>query len=512
MFQDSIKRRKIKTVQKLVREYKGNDQTSNLKLSKSFYSLAEFYNNQIKTIEKRHERRIIIKLGLAHNKLIFSEFDLDNRIRESEYKIKHKQTNDILKEQMKLDELKIIKKEYTKEYDNTIRNDAVLNSLKKRTHNIISILDDTTYKPVIMNTDTIYKDVPFKSLIEMLASGKFYSIEPDNIQQLFQEIANRYADINGSKRIPVLFVDKDNPASLGSYNSFGNFIAINDDYIRIFKQFARNNVHNKILPYKLLNTLLHELVHQDQYTNTSSNMRPTYISNAMKINTHYMYRIYLPKHQYDDTMRSIYSYKTNNGDNSRNYNPQFHKYLRRIHEMDARETSTQMLLDLTNINTENRQEILDYALFSMPEKYPNHNSTVYEMISLISNYGLTQQLAKSLYENMKILGLTRTKCLVKNPIKDSKLPDSETIDYTKTVYKNFEHCNQINLQLALKKETSLREKYFPTLFNQDSIILPYAIKADMTVDEYRQDLNERLETDARQMKDVSIIEGMYMDN
>jgi hypothetical protein len=208
-----------------------------------------------------------------------------------------------------------------------------------------------------------------------------------------------------------------------------------------------------------------------------------------------MYRIYRPEHEYEA------------GSNS-------HGYLSRVIEMDAREVATQNLLDLSQINLINRNEIRDYALYSMPfpkspkdRKYPNHNSMIKQMFELIQNYGLSQSLSKNIYENMQILGLTKSKYLVYAPTKDGETTGK--IDYVKTVYNNYEHIHSIGLQLALAKETSLREKYFPTLFNPDSVIFPYAERSNTTVNQYKQDLLDRMMPEEKQIYESSKEVCMY---
>ena len=103
---------------------------------------------------------------------------------------------------------------------------------------------------------------------------------------------------------------------------------------------------------------------------------------------------------------------------------------------------------------------------------------------------------------MKFLGLTAKNNLVTY--------ESGKIDYAKTNEANLQSLNTIKVKLALARETRLRESYFPTLFNPDGIIEPYAIKSGMTVAEYREQIEEELKQDKDDCRTASILADSYI--
>lgn len=199
-----------------------------------------------------------------------------------------------------------------------------------------------------------------------------------------------------------------------------------------------------------------------------------YVSNAIKINSHYMKRIFYVLDPYpEDPHPGYYS---------------------RLHELDAFNASNKVLIDMSKLDIKNAKEIEDFAIFDLQKDYKAKNSVIKEMVDLVNNHGLTQNISKCIYENLKFLNLTSFKYIEYNNL--------DKIDYIKTVENCVENLNTTKLNNALKLEAYYRTKMFETLFNRDKYLEEYAEKYNMQKNEYETMLENKFEHENEEIKSV----------
>lgn len=468
---ESKKRRLTKLVATKVHEYNAGKHTDLIAIGDDLFKLKSVINNQISAIERRYKRNIVIRTALKYNKLIFSEFELDARI--SMYKHMVKGSYDDAKENLEL--YTKLREEVDRQYDEAIRNDTHLTRLKYRFHSVMWLYTNPHYKQITKSPDSPYDGLKLTQLLEMFDSKSFYKLSEREVIDLCQAVANKYCTSMGIRKLPVIFEYEKYNDAFGKYSRFGNYVLMNGEYLTIINKLRENGSENKYLQYKLLQTVIHECRHSFQAMNTRADRKSTYIRNCAHINMHYMHRIYNPQHIYDET-----------------YNR--YGYMSRIIELDAQNEANQFLLDVSLLRLKNATEIRRYVLASLPEKYKAENSVIKEMRDLIANYGLPHGLSKSIYENMKILGLTHSRCVVTN---------GDKIDYRLTNENNYHNLNSVQMRLALGREELMRKEYFPTLFDSATIIETEATKQDTPVDTYRQELQSGLQSEREEVKIVS---------
>ena len=481
MFEELKKKKLRHSIVTGIRDYNEKKSTDLPKIGDSFLDLANELNKQITKTEKRIRRHLVQKIALKYNKLILTSFELEARLHQYQFLAKHRRDKQTLEN---LDLYTKITNEVEKQFEEIIKNDEELTSLKTKFHSTLWVYGNPNYKQITKSTKSPFDSCTFTQLLEMLDSKTFYNFKTEEICQLYQAIANKYCTSMGIKELPIIFEYKKYNDSLGSYTRFGNYIHINAEYLKVFEELKSKGLNNKYLQYKILQTVIHECRHSYQGTNTRNNAKSRYIQNCAKINTHYLFRLYYPNHQYEE-----------------NYT--HYGYGNRLIELDAQNEANQFLIDISKTKLCNSKEIQLYALGNLPKtKYQAKNSVIKEIFELVSNHGLTHPLSKMIYENMKFLGLTAKNNLVTY--------ESGKIDYAKTNEANLQSLNTIKVKLALARETRLRESYFPTLFNPDGIIEPYAIKSGMTVAEYREQIEEELKQDKDDCRTASILADSYI--
>ncbi len=446
MFEKVKTKRQIKKVSEKIRAYNVGNFSDLPQIGNEIYKLAQYYNNQIKKLTDKIIRDIVIATSLEHKKFFLSYTDLKNKVATLEYWNKHHSTE---KEQEELKFYTELLEITNQRIEKAIATNRELNILKYRFHNSLSTYKNPNFKQITKTTSSKFDNLTLKKQIEMLEANTFYKLSEDDIKELYQAIANSYCDSLNIKRIPVIFTKLDKySASLGEYATFGNFVRINNensiDDIGMLKQ---KNLVSNYLQYRILATVIHECDHSRHLSLNQSTERSKYIHNSARINNHYMLRIFYSETPYPETPNPGYKY--------------------RIHEMSAFDESIKFLFDVAKLNPSNAKQLEFVALNLIPKKYPSKNTLISEMKSLVFDYGLPQNLAKSIYENMQVLGLTKTKNLVVT---------NDKIDYRITVENNFKTITKQQMSLALEYEEQLRKTYFDTLFNRDKYFQEYAIK------------------------------------
>lgn len=481
MFEELKKKKLRREIVTKINDYNEKRTTNLPEIGESFLELANTINKQITKTEKRIKRSLIQKIALKYNKLILTEFELEARLHQYQFLIKHRRDETT---KLNLELYTKITNEVNAEFERIIKSDDELTSLKRKFHSTLWVYGNPNYKQVTKSTKSSFDTYSFKELLEMLDSKTFYKFKQDQIPELFQAIANKYCASLGIKELPIIFEYKKYNDSLGSYTRFGNYIHINAEYLKIFEALKQKGVENRYLQYKMLQTIVHECRHAYQGTNQKHTNRSKYIQNCAKINTHYLFRLYYPKHKYEE-----------------NYTHYGYGY--RIIELDAQNEANQFLLDISKIKLCNSKEIQNYVLSVLPKtKYPAKNSVIKEMFELVSNHGIPHDLSKMIYENMKFLGLTTASNLVTY--------ESGKINYAKTNENNVQSLNTVRVKLSLCREQRYREEYFTTLFEPETIIQPYATKAGLSVQEYREQIDAELKQDKEDCKTASIQAESYI--
>ena len=440
-------KRIIKKVSEQIKAYNAGSFSDLPKIGEEIYKLAKSYNEQIKKLTEKIIRDVVITTCLEHKKFILSYSDLDNKVRTLKYWNLHHST------QKEREELEF----YTKLLDITnqrieiaIATNNELNVLKYRFHNSLSIYKNPNYKQITKSPSSKFDDLTLKKQIEMLDGETFYKLSENDIKELYQAIANSYCDSLNIKRIPVIFAKFDKySASLGEFLTFGNFARINEKSIEEIKTLQQKSLISNYLQYRILATVIHECDHSRHLSLKQSTDKSKYIHNSARINNHYMLRIFYSETPYPETPNPGYRF--------------------RIHEMSAFDESIKFMLDIAKLNPCNAKQLEFVALHIMPKNYTSKNTLISEMKQLINDHGLPQDLAKSIYENMQVLGLTKSKNLV--TIKDK-------IDYRATIENDFKSITKQQMSLALEYEEQLRHTYFDALFNRDKYFQEYAIKYD----------------------------------
>ncbi len=462
--------RKTKEIVEKVHAYNNQTNTDLVSIGKDIYDLSTLLNNEITAIEKKLRRSIIIKTSLDYNKLVFSDLALNNKIIECNYKANFSSKKALFD----LEIYKKIKDEVEKKYQDALKTDSYLISLKNRFHSVLSLYTNSNYKQITRSSKSKYDSLPFEKQLEMFSSDTFFTLQIEDVKELCQAVANSYCNKMKIKNLPLIFLEDKKDFSLGSYNSFGNYIHINYNYIKIISSLKKLNSKNCLIQYKLLSTIIHECRHSYQATNTSKNMDIKYVSNAMKINSHYMKRIFYVNDPYpEDPHPGYYS---------------------RLHELDAFNASNKVLIDMSKLDIKNAKEIEDFAIFDLQKDYKAKNSVIKEMVDLVNNHGLTQNISKCIYENLKFLNLTSFKYIEYNNL--------DKIDYIKTVENCVENLNTTKLNNALKLEAYYRTKMFETLFNRDKYLEEYAEKYNMQKNEYETMLENKFEHENEEIKSV----------
>lgn len=460
MFNKAKQKKLTAEIVKKIHDYNNNKHSDLVAIGEDILNLAKLINKEIIRIEKITKRSIIIKTSLRYNKLFFSDLGVDNNIIDAEYNNKH---NHSPKTEENLTISKNIKKEVESTYKETLKSDEYLQYLKCRYHGLISLYSNANYKQITRSSTSKFDSLPFKKQIEMFSSTTFFDLSEDDIKELCQAVANSYCKQMGIRNLPIMFIHEPNSGSYGTYTRFGNYVYINDCYLDSIKKIKESGKTDSCIQYKLLKTVIHECRHSFQSVNNYKELKTKYVSNATKINAHYLLRIYYPEHlNSEDTRPNYYS---------------------RIHEMDAFNDSNKYLLELSKLNISNAKEIEDYAVYSLPKAYKAKNTMILEMIELANNYGLTNELSKCIYENMKILGLTSSKY--------TEYINGDKINYAKTVESCVNNLNSIKLQFALNREKNYREEFFDTLFNRDKYLEEYASKYNMSKVEYENMLENK---------------------
>lgn len=466
------KKSKTKEIVKLIKDYNNGTSTDLQEIGDHIFYYSKFLNKKIIATEKRIKFNILISTALKYNKLILTEFELDNRIYQA--KFLHKQED--------IDLYTKIKKEVNDKFIEALKNNQELMLSKKHYHAVLWLHSNAKKYQITKSPDSEYDKYKFTELLEMLDSNRFYKLNENQMMSLFQAIANKYCATQNIPKIPLIYVANKHTISLGSYSRFGNYIHINNDYVKIFNKLKENNSTNKYFQYKLLQTVIHECRHSMQAIGTTYNLRSKYISNCYRINTHYLQRLYLPKNPYEE-------------------GPGAYGYLSRVIEMDAHDESIRFMLDVSRLKLSNAKELEKFALYVVPPKYENKNSVIKEMMELVSNQGLTPGLSKAIYENMQILGLTAN---------HNKVMSNGKINYEKTNENNVQNLNQTRLKIALDREKRYREEFFPTLFAQEEIIKPYAEKDGQTVTSFVSQLKSEFENEKSEFQNTSLSVGSFM--
>ena len=474
---DSKKRKLTKIIATKIHEYNAGKHTDLISVGEDLFRLKKLLGKEIATIEKRYKRNIVIRTALKYNKLIFSEFELDSRI--SMYKHMIKGDYKDAKENLEL--YTKMKMEVDRIYDETIKADTYLTQLKYRFHSVMWLYTDPHFKQLPTNTDSQFDDKTLTQLLEMFDSKSFYKLSEVEVIDLCQAVANKYCTSMGIKKVPVIFQSEKYDDALGKYTRFGNYVIINGDYLSIISRLRENGSENKFLQYKLLQTVIHECRHSYQATNIRTDRKSTYIRNCAHINMHFMNRIYNPQHEYDETFNR-YGYSS------------------RIVELDAQNEANQFLIDVSILGLQNSEEMRNYVLAHLPEKYTVNTSIIREIRDLVENYGIPQPLSKSIYENMKILGLTHRRALTMS---------GEKIDYRQTNESNFRTINEFQMRMALRREQDLREEYFPTLFSSRTYLDKFCTRYGMSAEEYRKELRTSLEPDKEEIKNSCALGTYY---
>lgn len=464
---ESKKKRLTKIVANKIHEYNEGKNHDLISVGDDIFRLKQHLGKKISAIEKRYMRNIVIRTALKYNKLIFSEFELDARLSMYKHMAKSHRPEDVAN----LELYTKMREEVDKEFDETIKADKYLTQLKYRFHSVMWLYTDPHYKQITKTTASSFDHLKLTELLEMFDSKTFYRMPEEDIINLCQAVANKYCASLGIKPLPIIFESEKYNAALGSYTRFGNFIKINGDYLTIINKLREAGSENKYIQYKLLQTIIHECRHSFQATNHRTDKKSTFIRNCAHINMHYMNRIYNPQHEYDETFNR-YGYSS------------------RLVELDSQNEANQFLLDVSELNLRNADEIRRYVLYSLPEKYKINTSVIKEIRDLVYNYGLPQPLSKTIYENMQILGLTHRRCLTMM---------GEKIDYRTTNEKNCRFTNNIQMRFALKREHEMREEFFPTLFSSRTYLEKYCPTYGMSAEEYREELKTSMKPDVAEV-------------
>ena len=445
MFEKFKTKKQIKKVSGIVKAYNIGTFSDLPEIGEEIYKLAQFYNKQIQKLTAIITKDVTIATCLEHKKFILSYTDLDNKVRTLKYWNLHHSTQ---KEREELEFYTKLLELTNQRIDEAIATNEELNNLKYKFHNTLSTYKNPDYKQIRRTTSSKYDDLTLKEQIEMLEAKTFYNLNEEDIKDLYQAIANSYCDSLQIKRIPVIFDTFDKYSnSLGEFLTFGNYARINRQSIDDIIKLKQNNLTSNYLQYRILATVIHECDHAKHLAQQQSTKRSMYIHNSAQINNHFMIRIFYTENPFPETPHPGYKF--------------------RIHEMSAFDESIKFMLDVAKLNPINAKELEYLALYMMPTKYPSKNSLIGEMKALINDHGLPQSLSKAIYENMQVLGLTKTKNLV---------VENDRIDYRATIENNLRTVTKPQMIMALDYERQLRETYFDTLFNRDKYFQEYAIK------------------------------------
>lgn len=466
------KKTKTKEIIKLIKNYNNGTSTDLQEVGDYIFYYSKFLNKKIIATEKRIKFNILLSTSLKYNKLILTEFELESRIYQAQFL--HNQEN--------IDLYTKIKKEVNDKFFNALKENKELLADKKRYHAVLWLYSNAQKYQISKSPDSEYDNYKFTELLEMLGGDRFYKLNENQMMSLFQAIANKYCATQNIPKIPLIFATDKDTIALGSYSRFGNYIYINNDYVKIFNKLKANNSTNKYLQYRMLQTVIHECRHSMQAVGTPYNRRSKYISNCYRINTHYLQRLYFPKHNYEEGLGA-------------------YGYLSRVIEMDAHDESIKFMLDVSKLKLSNAKELEKFALYVIPPKYENKNSVIKEMIELVSNQGLPPGLSKAIYENMQILGLTTN---------HNKVMSNDKTDYEKTNENNVQWLNQTRLKIALDREKRYREEFFPTLFTPEDVIHPYAEKEGMPTSTFINQLKSDFENEKSEFQNTSESVGSFM--
>ena len=458
-------KRQIKKVSGQIKAYNAGTFSDLPTIGEEIYKLAKYYNDQIKKLTDKIIRDVVIATCLEYKKFILSYTDLDNKVRTLKYWNLHHSTQ---KEREELEFYTKLLEITDQRIENALATNRELNILKYKFHNSLSTYKNPDYKQITKNTSSKFDDLPLKKQIEMLNAETFYKLCENDIKELYQAIANSYCDSLNIKRIPVIFSKFDKySASLGEFLTFGNFARINENSIQEIKALQQKNLLSNYLQYRILATVIHECDHSRHLSLKQSTDKSKYIHNSARINNHYMLRIFYVETPYPEIPNPGYKY--------------------RIHEMSAFDESIKFMLDVAKLNPCNAKELEFVALHIMPKKYTSKNTLISEMKQLIDDHGLPQDLAKSIYENMQVLGLTKSKNLV--TVKDK-------IDYRATIERDFKSITQPQMALALDYEKQLRETYFDALFNKDKYLQEYGIKYNLNPSMLEHEIDKTINSDS----------------
>jgi len=146
---------------------------------------------------------------------------------------------------------------------------------------------DHSYFPTVepfVNTKKFDK-LSDSEILEMFAADKFYNLSKTQIHALLQSVANRYLASHGVSPCTVSLEDltlNSNSICFGEYCPNIGAININNKLLDNLENCQ--NVRDQYLPYKLLETTIHEARHRVQFSklgNNNLNAKEQYISESL---------------------------------------------------------------------------------------------------------------------------------------------------------------------------------------------------------------------------------------
>lgn len=492
----SIKKRTAKKfliVSKKIEEYKNTKNFDTLNnIDDEYYNLLNLYNKEIGSIETKVYNSLTVKYALAQKKLVLSYESLKNYCRQYQILTKSKITNSNFSE-IEINEYNKNNKEIllnnlyvniyntvTKEAIKKNNNDEYLNQLKARFHTLAHYYAFNNIQHS-MDTNSIYDEKPWNQLIEMFDSKNFYKLSKEELVQLTQAVSNKYCEMNNVNKVPVIINSK--IRALGKYYTFGNYVNLTNDYFDLFNYIKNTGIDNKLLPYKILSTTLHEARHSYQFrTNTSKDKKEErYMINCVHINKHYLLRVYYGNiNEVFDNMSKYYS---------------------RVSEMDANDASYKTIRDLSKESLKNNEELEKYFIKAMTDPYNSKDSVIYEIASLLKDKGLTPDLYQRIFETMTTLNLIDKNHII--------YKDKKEINYEKSVEDNIRSINAFKLKLGLFKEISLRSERFETVCNREQVLRDMAKEKNVPVNTLIDDTTEFYKDDQKQLDEICT--EMYID-
>ena len=141
-----------------------------------------------------------------------------------------------------------------------------------------------TKKPEINITE--FKELSTTELVSLFKAENFYKLSKDQVNALFQAVANDYLIKNGVEPCAVELTNLTLTNSMvcyGEYNPNTGVISLNKNLLDKF-DYAKA-LNDQYFPYQMLTTIIHEASHRIQFANIDkddSSAKHYLISNALK--------------------------------------------------------------------------------------------------------------------------------------------------------------------------------------------------------------------------------------